>query len=194
VPRSRPPYPPEFRVETIRLVKSSGDSIRRIAEDLGISDQTLRNWVKQDDVDAGRKSGLTSALALRELEKESRRLREEREILRKPRPSSRARPGGGRRGASLHPRGEGHPFGHPVSSARGLALGLLCRRAAAAQQSGRRAELFAEEASDLGDVEPDVESRPLSTGSGEAVLPARRSPRLACQLLGIFSEGRVHHM
>ena len=52
MPRSRPPYPPEFRAEAIRLVKTSGDPLRQIAKDLGVSDQTLRNWVKQDDVDA----------------------------------------------------------------------------------------------------------------------------------------------
>jgi len=85
VPRTRPPYPPEFRAEAVRLVKTSGEPISRIAKDLGISDQTLRNWVNQDDVDAGRKSGLTSdeRARMRELEKENRKLREEREILRK---------------------------------------------------------------------------------------------------------------
>ena len=85
VPRTRPTYPPEFRAEAIRLVKSSGDSIHQIAKDLGISDQTLRNWVNQDDVDAGKKSGLTSEerARLRELERENRKLREEREILKK---------------------------------------------------------------------------------------------------------------
>jgi len=85
VPRSRPPYPPEFRAEAVRLAKSSGDSIGQISKDLGISDQTLRNWVNQDDVDAGRKSGLTSdeRARMRELERENRKLREEREILRK---------------------------------------------------------------------------------------------------------------
>jgi len=85
VPRSRPPYPPEFRAEAIRLVKTTGESIPKLAKDLGVSDQTLRNWVAQDDVDAGRKSGLTSdeRARLRELERENRKLREEREILRK---------------------------------------------------------------------------------------------------------------
>ena len=85
MPRARPPYPPEFKAEAIRLVKTSGDPLRRIAKDLGVSDQTLRNWVKQDDVDAGRKSGLTSdeRTRLRELEREILKLREEREILRK---------------------------------------------------------------------------------------------------------------
>ena len=85
MPRSRPPYPPEFRAEAIRLVKTTGESIPKLAKDLGVSDQTLRNWVAQDDVDAGRKSGLTSdeRARLRELERENRKLREEREILRK---------------------------------------------------------------------------------------------------------------
>lgn len=56
MPRTRPPYPPEFKAEAIRLVKTSRDSLGQIAKDLGVSDQTLRNWVKQDDVDAGRRS------------------------------------------------------------------------------------------------------------------------------------------
>ena len=85
MPRTRPPYPPEFRAEAVRLAKTSGEPISRIAKDLGISDQTLRNWVNHDDVDAGKKSGLTSdeRAEMRELRKENRRLREEREILRK---------------------------------------------------------------------------------------------------------------
>ena len=85
MPRTRPPYPPEFRAEAVRLVKTSGEPIRQVAKDLGISDQTLRNWVATDDVDAGRKSGLTSdeRARMRELERENRKLREEREILRK---------------------------------------------------------------------------------------------------------------
>ena len=85
MPRPKPPYPPEFRAEAVRLAKSSGETITQIAKDLGISDQTLRNRVAQDDVDAGKKSGLTSdeRAEMRELRKENRRLREEREILRK---------------------------------------------------------------------------------------------------------------
>lgn len=85
MPRTRPPYPPEFRAEAIRLVKSSGESIGQIAKDLGVSDQTLRNWVNQADVDAGKREGLTTEerSELRELRRENRKLREEREILRK---------------------------------------------------------------------------------------------------------------
>lgn len=43
MPRSRPPYPPEFRAEAVRLVKSSGDAIRQIAKDLGVSDQVAQH-------------------------------------------------------------------------------------------------------------------------------------------------------
>jgi transposase len=46
VPRTRPPYPPEFRREAIELVRISSKSQHQIAEDLGISDVTLRNWVE----------------------------------------------------------------------------------------------------------------------------------------------------
>jgi transposase len=86
VPRTRPPYPPEFRAEAVRLVRSGGKLIREVADDLGVSEQTLRNWVRQGDLDDGRRSdGLTSSEQeeLRRLRRENRVLRQEREILKK---------------------------------------------------------------------------------------------------------------
>ncbi len=86
MPRTRPPYPPEFRAEAVRLIRSSGKLIREVAEDLGVSEQTLRNWVRQGDIDDGRRSdGLTSSEQeeLRRLRRENRLLRQEREILKK---------------------------------------------------------------------------------------------------------------
>jgi transposase len=84
MPRTRPPYPPEFRREALELVRS-GRSIRDVAESLGVSVQTLRNWSRQDDVDAGRAEGLTTdeREELRRLRRENRRLQQEREILKK---------------------------------------------------------------------------------------------------------------
>jgi transposase len=83
--RTRPPYPPEFRAEAVRLVRESGEPIAKLARDLGCSDQSLRNWVAQAAIDSGKRPGLTSdeRARLRELERENRILREEREILRK---------------------------------------------------------------------------------------------------------------
>ena len=80
------PYPPEFRAEAIRLARTSGKSPAQIAEDLGMTGETLRLWLKQADLDAGkRQDGLTSEEQeeLRRLRREVRILREEREILRK---------------------------------------------------------------------------------------------------------------
>jgi transposase-like protein len=62
VPRTRPPYPPQFRVEAVRLVRVGGREIRSVAEELGVSQQTLRNWIKQAQLDDGqRDDGLTTA-------------------------------------------------------------------------------------------------------------------------------------
>jgi transposase-like protein len=54
VPRTRPPCPPEFRAEGVRLVRSSGTLVREVAEDLGVSEQALRSWIRQGDLDDGR--------------------------------------------------------------------------------------------------------------------------------------------
>ena len=67
-----------------RLSRSGrGTPLKQVAEELGVSEQTLRNWRRQGDVDAGRAEGLTTdeREALRRLRRENRRLQQEREIL-----------------------------------------------------------------------------------------------------------------
>jgi transposase len=83
--KTRPPYPPEFRAEAIRLVRSGGLSQSQVARDLGVSTFTLRNWLRQTEIDAGEREGLTTEEReeLRRLRKENKLLREEREILKK---------------------------------------------------------------------------------------------------------------
>lgn len=85
MPRTHPPYPPEFRTEAVRLVRSGAEPLSKIARDLGISTFTLRNWTRQAEVDAGEREGLTSEEReeLRRLRRENRILKEEREILKK---------------------------------------------------------------------------------------------------------------
>ena len=85
MPRSHPPYPPEFRREAVELARVSDKSVPQLAKDLGISDQSLREWIKRADVDAGKREGLTTdeREELRRLRRENRTLLQEREVLKK---------------------------------------------------------------------------------------------------------------
>jgi transposase len=83
MPKTRPAYPEQFRREALELVRK-GRSIPDVAESLGVSQQTLRNWAKQVAVDRReRDDGLTSAEReeLRELRRRVKRLEQERDIL-----------------------------------------------------------------------------------------------------------------
>lgn len=79
------PYSLEFRREAVSLLKRSGKSVPVLAAELGVSPQSLRNWARQLEVDAGKAEGLTSEEReeLRRLRREVRTLTEEREILKK---------------------------------------------------------------------------------------------------------------
>lgn len=81
-------YPAEFRREAVELVKTSGRSQADIARSLGMSTQTLANWVKADRDATEReadptKLSLDELAELKRLRKENAALREDREILRK---------------------------------------------------------------------------------------------------------------
>jgi transposase len=84
--RFQRPYPPEFRREAVRLVSATGRSVREVAGELGVSSESLRIWLKQDQLDRGeREDGLTTEERdeLRRLRKQVRELEQEREILKR---------------------------------------------------------------------------------------------------------------
>jgi transposase len=86
VPGATPRYTPEFKAEAVRLVRSTPDKpASQIARELGVSDNALRSWVKQTEIDQGEREGLTTEEReeLRRLRKEVKVLRQEREILKK---------------------------------------------------------------------------------------------------------------
>jgi transposase len=85
MPRTRPPYSPEFRRQMVELVRA-GRTPGELAREFEPSAPAIRNWVRQSDLDEGRREdGLNTSEReeLRRLRRENRQLREEREILSK---------------------------------------------------------------------------------------------------------------
>lgn len=79
------PHPPEFRRRAIDLARQPGASVAQVAKELGISQSGLRRWMSQDDIDAGRKEGLSTQEReeLVQLRRDKRRLEMENEILKR---------------------------------------------------------------------------------------------------------------
>jgi transposase len=80
-------YPQEFREDVVAVARSRepGVTLSQIAKDFGISDQTLINWLKQADIEEGRRPGPTREEAedVRELRRRNRLLEQENEVLRR---------------------------------------------------------------------------------------------------------------
>jgi transposase len=85
MPRTRPPYPPEFRQQIVDLYRA-GRSISELAREFEPSSQAIRDWIKQADLDTGRRhDGLTTEEKeeLVRLRRELKQVKLERAILAK---------------------------------------------------------------------------------------------------------------
>src|ERR1700694_3037864 len=81
--RTRRSFTPEFKAQTVELLRGSGKSVAEVCRDLDLTETAVRRWITQVDIDAGRRDGLTTAEReeLSRLRRENRVLRDERDIL-----------------------------------------------------------------------------------------------------------------
>ncbi len=85
MPKTRAPYPPEFRARIVELARA-GRTPEELAGEFEPSAQSIRNWVCQAGLDEGKRTDGLSRLEqeeLRRLRRENKQLRQEREILAK---------------------------------------------------------------------------------------------------------------
>jgi transposase len=83
VPRTRPPFPLEFRREAVELMRVTDKPLPILGKDLGVSQQTLRNWRRQaQEVRGPDGDGLSGDERdeLKRLRRENRTLQMEREV------------------------------------------------------------------------------------------------------------------
>ena len=84
--RKRREYTPEQKADAIRLVRETGN-VAKVCRDLDLTESSVRNWLKQDEIDCG--GGPEGALTtderaeLRRLRRENRTLEMERDFLKK---------------------------------------------------------------------------------------------------------------
>ena len=112
---ARRKYTQEYKAEAVELVVSSGRPVAEIARELGINEGTLNNWVNM-----ARKNGsikerpldVNERARLKELEEENRRLKMERDLLKKRRRGLRVRASKVR----VHPLARGRECLHATRS------------------------------------------------------------------------------
>src|SRR5436309_15560098 len=83
--RPRRAFTPEFKAEVVELCRRGDRSVGQVARDLDLTETAVRAWVRQADIEAGRRGGLTTEerAELARLRRENRILREERDILKR---------------------------------------------------------------------------------------------------------------
>ncbi|WP_443065913.1 transposase [Streptomyces sp. NBC_00503] len=84
-PRPRRSFTAEFKAEIVELCRRGDRSVGQVARDFELTETAVRSWVRQAEVDAGERDGLTSSERekLAALRQENRRLREDVDILKR---------------------------------------------------------------------------------------------------------------
>jgi transposase len=84
-PRPRRSFTPEFKPEIVEVCRHGDRSIGQVAWDFDLTETNVRNWVKQDEIDQGKRPGLTTEEKeeLTRLRRENRSLKEDVEILKR---------------------------------------------------------------------------------------------------------------
>ena len=79
------PHPREFHDDVVAVARKGQATLTQIAKDFGISEGSLANWMKQADIEDGRRPGLSEADRgeLREAKRRTRLLEQENEVLRR---------------------------------------------------------------------------------------------------------------
>jgi transposase len=83
--RRRRAFTAAYKAEVVELCRKGERSIPEVARDLDLTETAVRHWVRQTEIDAGRRPGLASSEQeeLARLRRENRVLREERDILKR---------------------------------------------------------------------------------------------------------------
>ena len=78
-------FPAEFKRDVVTVARRGDLSVAEVAVDFGIAEETVWRWMRQADINAGIKDGLTSAEQeeIVQLRRDKRRLEMEKEILRR---------------------------------------------------------------------------------------------------------------
>jgi transposase len=78
-------FPPEFKRDVVAVARRGDLSIAEVAVDFGVSEESIRRWMRQADIDDGIKDGRTTAeqAEIVQLRRDKRRLEMENEILRR---------------------------------------------------------------------------------------------------------------
>jgi len=84
-PRARRSFTPEFKADIVARCERGDRSIGEVAKDFDLTETAVRAWVRQAEIDAGERDGLSSSEReeLAALRRENRRLREDVEILKR---------------------------------------------------------------------------------------------------------------